>query len=38
MGLIVLVTEGVTKLREVSWHRRRKESIKNKKSVIWAVY
>lgn len=37
VGLIVLVTEGVTKLRGVPWHRRGKESEKNK-SVIWAVY
>lgn len=34
VGLIVLVTEGVSKLRGVPWHRREKESKKNKKSVI----
>lgn len=37
VGLIVLVTEGIIKLRGVPWHRRRKES-KKSKSVIWAVY
>lgn len=38
LGLIMLVTEGITRLREAPWHRRGKGSRKNKKPVIQTVY
>lgn len=38
IGIIVVVAEGVTRLREVPWHRRGKENRTNKKPVIQAVY
>lgn len=38
MGIILLVTEGVIRLREVPWPRRETESGKNKKPVIQTVY
>lgn len=34
----MVVAEGVTRLREVPWHRRGKENRTNKKPVIQAVY
>lgn len=38
VGLIMLVTEGITRQREAPWHRRGKGSRKNKKPVIQTVY
>lgn len=38
LGLIMLVTEGITRLREAPWNRRGKGSRKNKKPVIQTVY